>query len=113
MNLCGFEVGEKTPFFLIAGTCVIESEQMAMDTAAQLKEICEGLGIQLIYKSSFDKANRSSHASYRGPGIDVGLKILQKVKQELNIPVLTDVHDGTPLDEVAEVVSVLQTPAFL
>jgi len=113
MNLCGFEVGDKTPFFLIAGTCVIESEQMAMDTAAQLKEICEGLGIQLIYKSSFDKANRSSHASYRGPGIDVGLKILQKVKQELHIPVLTDVHDGTPLDEVAEVVSVLQTPAFL
>jgi len=113
MNLCGYEIGETTPFFLIAGTCVIESEQMAMDTAAQLKEICANLGIHLIYKSSFDKANRSSHASYRGPGIAAGLKILQKVKQELDIPVLTDVHDGTPLDEVAEVVSVLQTPAFL
>ncbi|MFT4721457.1 MAG: 2-dehydro-3-deoxyphosphooctonate aldolase (KDO 8-P synthase) [Candidatus Azotimanducaceae bacterium] len=113
MKLCDFEVNATSPFFLIAGTCVIESEQMAMDTAGKLKEICVNLGIPLIYKSSFDKANRSSHESYRGPGMAVGLKILQKVKDELNLPVLTDVHDETPLDEVAEVVSVLQTPAFL
>lgn len=113
MKLCNFEVNDSSPFFLIAGTCVIESEQMAMDTAGQLKEICEELGIPLIYKSSFDKANRSSHASYRGPGMEVGLRVLQKVKDDLGLPVLTDVHDETPLDEVAEVVSVLQTPAFL
>jgi len=92
---------------------VVESEQMAMDTAASLKETCDELGIYLIYKSSFDKANRSSHESYRGPGIEVGLKILEKVKRDLGLPVLTDVHEDTPLDEVAEVVSVLQTPAFL
>jgi 2-dehydro-3-deoxyphosphooctonate aldolase (KDO 8-P synthase) len=113
MKLCDFEVNATSPFFLIAGTCVIESEQMAMDTAGKLKEICENLGILLIYKSSFDKDNRSSHESYRGPGMALGLKVLQKVKDELNLPVLTDVHDETPLDEVAEVVSVLQTPAFL
>ena len=113
MNLCDFTVGDKTPFFLIAGTCVVESEQMALDTAAQLKEDCDDLGIHLIYKSSFDKANRSSGESYRGPGLDVGLKILQQVKDELGLPVLTDVHEDTPLDEVCEVVSVLQTPAFL
>ena len=113
MNLCDYEVNDKTPFFLIAGTCVVESEQMAMDTAGKLKEDCEDLGIHLIYKSSFDKANRSSHESYRGPGLEVGLKILQKVKQELGLPILTDVHEDTPLNEVAEVVSVLQTPAFL
>lgn len=113
MQLTDFDVSDKTPFFLIAGTCVIESEQMAMDTAGQLKEMCASLGINFIYKSSFDKANRSSHESYRGPGMAAGLKILQKVKHELQVPVLTDVHDDTPLDEVAEVVSVLQTPAFL
>lgn len=113
MNLCDFKVTDTSPFFLIAGTCVVESEQMAMDTAASLKETCDELGIYLIYKSSFDKANRSSHESYRGPGIEVGLKILDKVKQDLGLPVLTDVHEDTPLDEVADVVSVLQTPAFL
>ena len=113
MNLCDFKVTDTSPFFLIAGTCVVESEQMAMDTAASLKETCNELGIYLIYKSSFDKANRSSHESYRGPGIEVGLKILEKVKRDLGLPVLTDVHEDTPLDEVAEVVSVLQTPAFL
>ena len=113
MQLADFDVSDKTPFFLIAGTCVIESEQMAMDTAGQLKEMCASLGINFIYKSSFDKANRSSHERYRGPGMAAGLKILQKVKHELQVPVLTDVHDDTPLDEVAEVVSVLQTPAFL
>lgn len=113
MNLCDFTVGDKTSFFLIAGTCVVESEQMALDTAAQLKEDCDDLGIHLIYKSSFDKANRSSGESYRGPGLDVGLKILQQVKDDLGLPVLTDVHEDTPLDEVCDVVSVLQTPAFL
>ncbi len=113
MNLCDFQVTDTSPFFLIAGTCVVESEQMAMDTAASLKETCDELGIFLIYKSSFDKANRSSHESYRGPGIEVGLKILDKVKHDLGLPVLTDVHEDTPLDEVADVVSVLQTPAFL
>lgn len=113
MKLCDFEVGENHPFFLIAGTCVIESEQMALDTAGQLKEICDALDINLIYKSSFDKANRSSHASFRGPGIEDGLKVLDTVKQQIGVPVLTDVHEDTPLDEVAAVVSVLQTPAFL
>jgi len=113
MKLCNFEVGLDQPFFLIAGTCVIESEQMALDTAATLKELCSGLGISFIYKSSFDKANRSSHKSYRGPGIEEGLKILQKVQQQIGVPVLTDVHEDTPLAEVASVVDVLQTPAFL
>ncbi len=112
MKLCGFEAGLDQPLFLIAGPCVIESEQMAMSTAEQLKRITEQLGISFIYKSSFDKANRTSSQSYRGPGMAEGLRTLQKVKQELNLPILTDVHEDTPLDEVAEVVDVLQTPAF-
>jgi len=113
MKLCGFDVTDNSSFFLIAGTCVIESEQMAIDTAGTLKEICSDLGISFIYKSSFDKANRSSHESYRGPGLEAGLKILEKVKTQIDVPVLTDVHEDTPLEEVASVVSVLQTPAFL
>lgn len=113
MNLCGFEVGLDQPFFLIAGTCVIESEGSALEVSSALKEITDQLGIPFIYKSSFDKANRSSHASFRGPGLEEGLRILQRVKDELGVPVLTDVHEDTPLDEVADVVDVLQTPAFL
>ncbi|GAW85852.1 2-dehydro-3-deoxyphosphooctonate aldolase [Bathymodiolus platifrons methanotrophic gill symbiont] len=113
MKLCDFEVGLDLPFFLIAGTCVIESEQMALDTAGFLKELSTELNIPFIYKSSFDKANRSSHKSYRGPGVEEGLKILQKVQQQIGVPVLTDVHEDTPLAEVASVVDVLQTPAFL
>ena len=113
MKLCGFDIGLEQPFFLIAGPCVIESEKIVLDTAATLQQICERLSIPLIYKSSFDKANRSSADSYRGPGIDAGLTILQKVKTQLNLPVLTDVHEDTPLDAVADVVDVLQTPAFL
>jgi len=113
MKLCGFEVGLDQPLFVIAGPCVIESEQLAMDTAAALKEMTDKLGIPFIYKSSFDKANRSSTSSYRGPGIEEGLRILQKVKDEIGVPVITDVHEDTPLDEVASVVDVLQTPAFL
>ena len=113
MQLCNFEVGDNNPFFLIAGPCVIESETMAMDTAGQLKEIAEQLEIPFIYKSSYDKANRSSHESYRGPGIEQGLAILDKVKTSLNVPVLTDVHEDSPLNEIAKVVDVLQTPAFL
>ncbi|MEJ2309526.1 MAG: 3-deoxy-8-phosphooctulonate synthase [Gammaproteobacteria bacterium] len=113
MNICGFEAGLDQPFFLIAGTCVIESEQMALETASALKEITGELGIPFIYKSSFDKANRSSHESHRGPGMEEGLRILQRVRDDLGLPVLTDVHEDTPLDEVAEVVDVLQTPAFL
>ena len=113
MKLCHFEAGLNQPIFLIAGTCVIESEQMALDTAGQLKEITDSLNVPFIYKSSFDKANRSSHESHRGPGIEEGLKILQKVKEQSGVPVLTDVHEDTPLSEVAEVVDVLQTPAFL
>lgn len=113
MNLCGHEITDHSPFFLIAGPCVIESETMAMETAEYLKIVCGELAIPLIYKSSFDKANRSSGTSYRGPGVEEGLRILDKVKRELEIPVLTDVHEDTPLDAVSEVVSVLQTPAFL
>ena len=113
MKLCDFEVGLDQPFFLIAGTCVIESEQMTLDTAGKLKEITDELNIPFIYKSSFDKANRSSLGSFRGPGIEKGLQILEKVKQQLNVSVLTDVHEDTPLAEVASVVDVLQTPAFL
>ena len=113
MNLCGFEVGLEQPLFLIAGPCVIESEQLALDTAGELKQICNDLGIPFIYKSSFDKANRTSVDSYRGPGVEGGLKILEKVKQQVGVPVLTDVHEDTPLAEVAAVVDVLQTPAFL
>lgn len=106
-------VSNDTPFFLIAGTCVIESEEMTFEVAGRLKEMCERLNIPFIYKSSFDKANRSSINSYRGPGIEKGLAILEKVRKEFNVPVLTDVHEDTPLDEVASVVDVLQTPAFL
>lgn len=113
MKLCGFDVGLNAPLFLIAGPCVIESEALALETAGYLKEICLDLGLPFIYKSSFDKANRSSVNSYRGPGFEVGLRILEKVKQEIGVPVLTDVHEDTPLSEVASVVDVLQTPAFL
>ncbi|SHJ35261.1 3-deoxy-8-phosphooctulonate synthase [Cycloclasticus pugetii] len=113
MKLCGFNVGIDQPFFLIAGTCVVESEQMTIDTAGQLKEITDELGIPFIYKSSFDKANRSSIDGFRGPGIEEGLRVLQMVKDQLNLPVITDVHEDTPMDEVASVVDVLQTPAFL
>jgi 2-dehydro-3-deoxyphosphooctonate aldolase (KDO 8-P synthase) len=113
MKLCGFDVGLHAPFFLIAGPCVIESEALALDTAGQLKEITDSLSIPFIYKSSFDKANRSSAASFRGPGLEEGLRILQQVKDQIGVPVLTDVHEDTPLDEVAAVVDVLQTPAFL
>lgn len=113
MKLCSFEVGLDRPLFLIAGPCVIESEQLALDTAGQLKEITDRLEIPFIYKSSFDKANRSSGESFRGPGLEAGLKILQTVKSQIKVPVLTDVHEYTPLAEVADVVDVLQTPAFL
>ena len=113
MKLCGFEVGNDQPFFLISGTCVVESEQMSLDTAGTLKEMTAALGMPFIYKSSFDKANRSSAGSFRGPGMEEGLRILAKVRQQLDVPVLTDVHEDTPMDEVAEVVDVLQTPAFL
>ncbi len=113
MRLCGFEIGLDRPLFLIAGPCVIESESLALDTAGQLKEITARLGIPFIYKSSFDKANRSSHQSYRGPGLEEGLKILETVKTQIGVPVLTDVHEYTPLHEVAAVADVLQTPAFL
>jgi|TARA_Y100000310_G_scaffold333761_1_gene411960 2-dehydro-3-deoxyphosphooctonate aldolase (KDO 8-P synthase) len=113
MNLCGFEVGEGRPLFLIAGPCVIESEQLALNSAGVLKEICSGLGISFLYKSSFDKANRSSLHSYRGPGMDEGMAILEKVRDSINVPVLTDVHEDTPLNEVSSVVSALQVPAFL
>lgn len=113
MKLCNFEVGLDKPLFLIAGPCVIESESLALSTAEKLKQITAKLGIPFIYKSSFDKANRSSHDSYRGPGIEEGLRILERVQKELEVPVLTDVHEDTPLSEVASVVSVLQTPAFL
>lgn len=113
MKLCDFEVGLDQPLFLIAGPCVIESEQMALDTAAELQQICRRLNISFIYKSSFDKANRSSSQSFRGLGIDTGLAILEKVRSSLKLAVITDVHEDSPLDEVASVVDVLQTPAFL
>ncbi|MBT8007813.1 MAG: 3-deoxy-8-phosphooctulonate synthase [Gammaproteobacteria bacterium] len=113
MQLCGFEVGLEQPLFLLAGPCVIESEQLAIDSAGQLKEMTERLGIPFIYKSSFDKANRTSVDAYRGPGIEEGLRILAQVKAEIGVPVITDVHEDTPLDEVCAVVDVLQTPAFL
>ncbi len=113
MNLCGFTIGLQQPFFLIAGPCVIESAELALATAAKLKEMTARLHIPFIYKSSFDKANRSSQASFRGLGIEQGLRILQRVREEIGVPVLTDVHEDTPLDEVAAVVDVLQTPAFL
>ncbi|MBK2124202.1 3-deoxy-8-phosphooctulonate synthase [Fangia hongkongensis] len=113
MKLLDFNVGIDQPFFLIAGPCVIESEALAIETAGYLKELTDDLNIPFIYKSSFDKANRSSIDSFRGPGIEKGLEILQKVKSQINVPVLTDVHEDTPLNEVASVVDVLQTPAFL
>jgi 2-dehydro-3-deoxyphosphooctonate aldolase (KDO 8-P synthase) len=113
MKLCGFDVGLDRPLFLIAGPCVIESRELAMETAGRLKEITSRLGVPFIYKSSFDKANRSSIGSFRGPGVEEGLKILEAVKRELGVPVLTDIHEDTPLGEVAAVVDVLQTPAFL
>jgi 2-dehydro-3-deoxyphosphooctonate aldolase (KDO 8-P synthase) len=113
MKLCGFEIGLNKPFFLIAGPCVVESEQLQMDTAGMLKEITASLGISFIFKSSYDKANRSSSASFRGPGMQKGLEILAKVKKELNLPVLTDVHSEAEITQVAQVVDVLQTPAFL
>ncbi|ANB17681.1 3-deoxy-8-phosphooctulonate synthase [Dokdonella koreensis] len=113
MRLCDFEVGLDQPLFLIAGPCVIESEQLALDTAGQLKEITGRLGVPFIYKSSFDKANRTSISGHRGPGIEEGLRILAEVKRQIGVPVLTDVHEYTPMEEVADVVDVLQTPAFL
>ncbi|EHQ53462.1 2-dehydro-3-deoxyphosphooctonate aldolase [Ectothiorhodospira sp. PHS-1] len=113
MKLCHFQVGLDQPVFLISGPCVIESEQLALDTAGLLKEMTDRLGIPFIYKSSFDKANRSSSRSFRGPGLEKGLQILETVKRVIGVPVLTDVHEDTPLAEVAAVVDVLQTPAFL
>lgn len=113
MKICGLEVGLTHPFILIAGPCVIESEQLAVEAAGQLRAITQELGIPFIYKSSFDKANRSSHSSFRGVGIELGLAILEKIRQQIQVPVLTDVHEDTPLAEVASVVDVLQTPAFL
>ncbi|VTU31271.1 3-deoxy-8-phosphooctulonate synthase [Variovorax sp. PBL-E5] len=113
MKLCGFEIGLNKPFFLIAGPCVVESEQLQMDTAGTLKEITSSLGIPFIFKSSFDKANRSSGTSFRGPGRDKGLEILAKVKRDLGLPVLTDVHTDEDITAAAQVVDVLQTPAFL
>lgn len=113
MKLCGFEIGLDRPFFLIAGPCVIESMQLQLDTAGTLKEITDALGIPFIFKSSFDKANRTSVSGFRGPGIEEGLKVLAEVKKQIGVPVLTDVHEYTPMDEVASVVDVLQTPAFL
>lgn len=113
MQVCGFNVGLDQPFFLIAGPCVIEGEQFAVDTAGILKELTDRLNIPFIYKSSFDKANRSSSKSFRGPGVEEGLRILETVKSTLNVPVLTDVHEDSPIEEIAAVVDVMQTPAFL
>jgi len=113
MKLCGFDIGLDRPFFLIAGPCVVESEQLQLDTAGRLKEITTALDIPFIFKSSFDKANRTSGTSFRGPGMEEGLRVLAEVKRQIGVPVLTDVHEYTPMDEVASVVDVLQTPAFL
>ena len=113
MRLCGFDAGLDQPLFLIAGPCVVESEALALETANTLGELAASAGVPFIYKSSFDKANRSSHESYRGPGVEEGLRVLGRVRREVGVPVLTDVHEDTPLNEVADVVSVLQTPAFL
>lgn len=113
MKLGGVDIGARDPIFLIAGTCVVESEAMAIDTAGHLKEVTGDLGIPFVYKSSFDKANRSSRDGFRGPGMDEGLRILGEVRSQLELPVLTDVHEDTPMDEVASVVDILQTPAFL
>ena len=113
MRLCDFEVGPDEPFFLIAGPCVVESERLVLETAAKLKEITSDLGIPLVFKASYDKANRTSHESFRGLGVEAGLRVLARVREEFGTPVLTDVHDDSPIDEVADVVDVLQTPAFL
>jgi 2-dehydro-3-deoxyphosphooctonate aldolase (KDO 8-P synthase) len=113
MKLCGFDVGPDRPFFLIAGPCVVESEGLVLDVAGRMQELTTQLGIPYIFKASYDKANRSSRSSFRGPGIDEGLRILAEVKRQLRLPVLTDVHEDTPMAEVAAVVDVLQTPAFL
>ncbi|HYJ97964.1 MAG TPA: 3-deoxy-8-phosphooctulonate synthase, partial [Burkholderiaceae bacterium] len=113
MKLCGFDVGLTKPLFLISGPCVVESEQLQLDVAGRLKEMTAALGIPFIFKSSYDKANRSSGTSFRGPGMEKGLEILTKVKRELNVPVLTDVHTEAEVPEVARIVDVLQTPAFL
>ncbi|MBI4693734.1 MAG: 3-deoxy-8-phosphooctulonate synthase [Gammaproteobacteria bacterium] len=113
MRLCDFEAGGKQPFFLIAGPCVIESEGLVLEVAARMKDVTAKLGIPYVFKASYDKANRTSHASFRGPGLEAGLKILERVKLEIGVPVLTDVHEDSPLDEIAAVVDVLQTPAFL
>jgi 2-dehydro-3-deoxyphosphooctonate aldolase (KDO 8-P synthase) len=113
MKLCGFDVGLEHPLFLIAGPCVIESEQLVLDIAGRMQEICNRLGMPYIFKASFDKANRTSVGSFRGPGLEQGLRILEQVKKQFGLPVLTDVHEDTPLNEVAAVVDVLQTPAFL
>ncbi len=113
MKLCHFEAGQDHPFFLISGPCVVESEKLTLEIASTMKALTDELGIPYIFKASFDKANRSSHDSFRGPGMEQGLRILEKVKNDLGIPVLTDIHEDTPLDEVASVVDVMQTPAFL
>ncbi|TWT20552.1 3-deoxy-8-phosphooctulonate synthase [Luteimonas wenzhouensis] len=113
MELCGFKVGLDQPLFLIAGPCVVESEQLQLDVAGRLKEITGRLGMNFIFKSSFDKANRTSGSSFRGPGMEEGLRVLAEVRRQVGVPVLTDVHEYTPMDEVAAVVDVLQTPAFL
>lgn len=113
MKLCHFEAGLDQPFFLLSGPCVVESEGLTLEIASTLKALTDELGIPYIFKASFDKANRSSHDSFRGPGMEEGLRILEKVKQDLGVPVITDVHEDTPLDEVAAVVDVMQTPAFL
>jgi len=113
MKLCNFEVGGDKPFFLLSGPCVVESEKLTLEIAATLKDLTDELGIPYIFKASFDKANRSSHASFRGPGMEEGLRILEKVKTDLGLAVITDVHEDTPLNEVASVVDVMQTPAFL
>ncbi len=113
MKLCGFEIGHDRPFFLIAGPCVVESEGLVLDIAGRMQELTRELGIPYIFKASYDKANRSSQASFRGPGIEEGLRILSEVKRQLGLPVVTDVHEDTPMAEVASVVDMLQTPAFL
>lgn len=113
MKLCGRDIGTDQPLFLIAGPDTLESEQLALDVAGHIKPICEKLGILYIFKGSFDKANRSSHTSYRGPGLDGGLKIMENVKKQIGVPVLTDVHEDTPVDEIVSVIDVIQTPAFL
>ncbi len=113
MKLCNFEAGLDKPFFLLAGPCVIESEQLAIETAGKLKEVCDKLNIPFVFKSSFDKANRTSLDSFRGLGMEKGLQILQAVKDQIGVPVITDVHEDTPMDEVASVVDIIQTPAFL